>query len=110
MLKCGIKRQRTQRQITDEKAEEAVRQQAIQEKLDKFDEVQQKYRSAKEEAENGKGAVIQLQSLINNGQIHLDENGVCQVVDQSVNHSQMSQHSQQQMNSDIDEQSNGFQI
>ena len=43
MLKAGIKRRRTQRQITDEKAEEAIRQQAIEDKLTKFDELQQKY-------------------------------------------------------------------
>ena len=39
MLKAGIKRRRTQRQITDEKAEEAIRQQAIEEKLASIDEL-----------------------------------------------------------------------
>ena len=75
MLKAGIKRRRTQQQIKDQKEEEALRAQAIEEKLAKFEELQQKYKSAKEEADNGKGAVIQLQGLINTGQVHLDENG-----------------------------------
>ena len=53
MLKAGIKRRRTTRQITDEKAEEAVRQMAIQEKLDKFEQMQNELNQAKEDAKNG---------------------------------------------------------
>ena len=53
MLKAGIKRRRTTRQITDEKAEEALRQQAIEDKLARFEELQRKYDAAKEEAANG---------------------------------------------------------
>ena len=37
MLKAGTKRRRTTRQITDEKAEEAMRKREIEEKLAKFD-------------------------------------------------------------------------
>ena len=37
MLKAGIKRRRTAQQIKDQKEEEAVRQQAIEEKLARFE-------------------------------------------------------------------------
>ena len=64
MLKAGIKRRRTQRQITDEKAEEAIRAQTIEEKLAAFDNLEKKLKEARAEAENGKGAVFQLQNLL----------------------------------------------
>ena len=72
MLKAGVKRRRTQRQITDEKAEEALRQQAIDDKLAAFDALQQQLREAREQADNGKGAIFQLQNLHNNGQAQMD--------------------------------------
>ena len=64
MLKAGIKRRRTLRQITDEKAEEALRQQAIEEKIAKFDQLQQKYEEAKQEAETNKMATKILRDAI----------------------------------------------
>ena len=84
MLKAGIKRRRTTRQITDEKAEEALRQQAIEDKLAQFDKLQEKYQKAKQEADNGKGALFQLQNLLNKGEAELDEEGNVKIVPQSV--------------------------
>ena len=110
MLKAGIKRRRTQRQITDEKAEEAVRQQAIEEKLAKFDQLQEKSNEVKQEAENGKSATIILHNMINNGEAELDKNGNVRVKPQFLDQSEMSQHSQQQEMQSMGEQSNGFNI
>ena len=39
MLKVGIKRRRTAQEIKDQKEEEAIRQQAIEDKLARFDEL-----------------------------------------------------------------------
>ena len=43
MLKAGSKRRRTTRQIADQKEEEALKKQAIEDKLARFEELQQKY-------------------------------------------------------------------
>ena len=75
MLKAGIKRRRTQRQITDEKAEEALRQQSIEEKLAKFDELNKKYEEAKKEAETNNQARAILSNFIENGEAQVDNNG-----------------------------------
>ena len=95
MLKAGTKRRRTTRQITDEKAEEELKQRAIEEKLAKYDELMQKYKAAKDEAENGKGATIILSNLINEGKAEMDADGNVQVKPQIIENSDMSQNSQQ---------------
>ena len=110
MLKAGVKRRRTQRQITDEKAEEALRQQAIDDKLAEFETLQQQLREAREQADNGKGAIFQLQNLLNNGQAQMDQNGNVQVIPQSVDNSEMSQRSQQIEMEDNGNPPSGFQI
>ena len=46
--------------------------------------------------------------MFDNGQVQMDNNGNVQVVPQSVEQSEMSQHSQQQMMNQDDEASNGF--
>ena len=69
MLKAGVKRRRTLRQITDEKAEEALRQQAIEEKLAKFDKPQKDYQEAKEQAQTNEKARSILATMINNGEL-----------------------------------------
>ena len=58
MLKAGIKRRRTQRQITDEKAEQALRQQAIDDKLARFEELQEKYNKAIKDAEQNQSCLL----------------------------------------------------
>ena len=110
MLKSGIKRRRTTRQITDEKAEEAVRARAIEEKIASFDELQRKYNQAKQEAENGKGATIILSNMINEGKAEMDQHGNFNLKPQIINQSEMSQSSQQQHQQEMMEESNGFQI
>ena len=98
MLKAGIKRRRTTRQITDEKAEEAVRARAIEEKLAQFDELQAKYKAAQQEADQGKNATLILTNMINKGEAEVDENGSVQVKPQIIDQSEMSQSSQQPAN------------
>ena len=41
MLKAGIKRRRTQQQIKDQKEEEALRNQSVEDKLARFDQLHQ---------------------------------------------------------------------
>ena len=110
MLKAGIKRRRTTRQITDEKAEAAVRQMAIEEKLAKFDQLQQDLKAAKEEAEVGKNATQILTGMLEKGEVEQDENGYIQVKPQAIDQSNMSQSSQQQQQQDMLNGSNSFQI
>ena len=110
MLKAGIKRRRTQRQITDERAEEILKQQAIEDKLAKFEELQSQLAEAKKEAENGKAATNILTDMINNGQAQVDENGNVSVMSQVVGESEMSQSSQQPHQKQQNENSQGFQI
>ena len=110
MLKAGIKRRRTQRQITDEKAEEAIRQQAIDKKLAKFDELQQKYQQVQQEAEGGKNAAIILNNMLQKGEIEMDQNGNVRVISQQVEQSENSHHSQQVEMQENIESSSQFQI
>ena len=108
MLKAGIKRRRTQRQITDEKAEEAVRQLAIEEKLAKYDELQNKYNQAKQEAENGKGATQILHNMIQKGQAEVDQNGNVHVKQHVIDQSEVSQNSQMGNQEEMIENSSHF--
>ena len=108
MLKAGIKRRRTQRQITDKKAEEAVRQMAIEEKLAKFDELENKVKQAEQEAGNNKVAANILSEMINKGLAFVDENGNVEVRPQIIDQSQMSQDQQQQNLQQQQEDSQSF--
>ena len=110
MLKSGTKRRRTIRQITDEKAEEALRQQAIEDKLANYEKIQQELNEAKQEANNGKAATIILEGMINRGEAELDDNGNVNVKPQIIDSNQVSEQSQQQENSEMIQSSNGFQI
>ena len=110
MLKAGIKRRRTQRQITDEKAEEAVRQQSIDAKLAQFDQLQEQFKAMKEEAERGKNATIILSDLIENGQAEMDGNGGVRVKPQVIVQDGASQQSQQRNHEGMIEDSNSFQV
>ena len=110
MLKAGTKRRRTVKQIKDQKEEEALRQQSIEEKLVLFEQLQQKYNEAQQEAETGKRATQILGDMINKGEAEMDENGGVRVKPQQIDGSQMSQHSQQQQMQDMSQASNDFQI
>ena len=108
MLKAGIKRRRTTQQIKDQKEEEALRQQAIEEKLSKFDEMMQKFSAVKEEADNGKAAAKILAEMWEKGDVVQDEEGKVVVKPQIIDQSEMSQVSQQQMQEDMIESSINF--
>ena len=110
MLKSGIKRRRTQRQITDEKAEEALRQMAIEEKLAKLEKIQDELKAAQEEASQGKAATNILTQMIETGQAQMDENGNVQVVPQIINQSEMDQSSQQPAMNHNNGEGSSFQI
>ena len=56
MLKAGVKRRRTTQEINDQKEEEEIRQRSIEEKLARFEKLQQELNQARAEAENGKNA------------------------------------------------------
>lgn len=110
MLKAGIKRRRTQRQITDEKAEEAVRNQAIEDKLNQFDRLQEQFKAMKEEADRGKNATIILSDLIENGEAEMDGNGGVRVKPQVIIQDGASQQSQQRNHEGMIEDSNSFKV
>ena len=110
MLKAGIKRRRTQQQIKDQKAEEEVRQQAIEEKLAKFEKLQQDYEQVKQEAQTNEQARNILANMIDSGQAQVDQNGNVQVIPQSAPQSEMSQNSQQHQMEEPIENSSQFQI
>ena len=80
MLKAGIKRRRTTRQIADQKAEEELRQQAIEEKLAKFDKLQQDYNEVKQQAQTNEQARNILSNMIHNGEAEVDQNGNVRVI------------------------------
>ena len=67
MLKAGIKRRRTQQQIKDQKQEESLRAQAVEEKLAKFEQLMEEFKVAKQEANAGKHAASILSNMIENG-------------------------------------------
>ena len=50
-----------------------------QEKIDKYDQLQQKYQQAKSDAEDGKGATIALNQMIKRGLCQVDNNGNVQL-------------------------------
>ena len=52
MLKAGSKRRRTTEQIKAQKEEEEIRKQAIEDKIARFDELQQKYEQMENAAKN----------------------------------------------------------
>lgn len=95
MLKAGIKRRRTTRQIDDEKAEAIIRQREIDEKLAKIDKIQEQLKAAQEEAAQHKAATEILTQMHQRGEVQMDENGNVQVIPQVIDGSQMSQSSQQ---------------
>ena len=110
MLKSGQKRRRTQRQITDEKAEEVLRQRAIEDKLASIEKLQQELKEAKEEASQGKAATTILTQMLEKGEAQMDQNGNISVNSQMANQNQISEHSQSQQESQMNEDSQLFNI
>ena len=93
MLKAGVKRRRTTQEINDQKEEEEIRQQSIEEKLARFEKLQQELNQARAEAENGKNATNILTEFINNGDLLQDQHGNVIAKPQINDQSDRSQHS-----------------
>ena len=108
MLKAGIKRRRTTRQITDELAEEELRQKAIKEKIEKYDELQQKYNLAQQEAATNKNSTTILQNMIDKGFAEIDQSGNVHVKNHVIDQSEMSQNTQQRQIEESIEESSKF--
>ena len=75
MLRCGQKRRRTKAEITEEKEEADLKQQAIEEKLEKYDALMQAHNEAKQQAQSNQAASDILKDLASKKKIHISKEG-----------------------------------
>ena len=74
-MKVGSKRRRTKQEIRDQKEESMVKQQAIEDKLAKFDQMKRELEQAKQIAEENAEASEIVQGMIDQGFVEKAEDG-----------------------------------
>ena len=75
MLRCGQKRRRTKTEIHEEKEEARLKQDAIEEKLARFDELLAKNEELERDVIQHQGASMILGDLESKGKIHIAKSG-----------------------------------
>ena len=89
LLKIGAKRRRTKHEIQEEKDEELAKEQAIQEKLSMFEQMQQKITQLEESQVSNSNASTILRDLMNTGDIVQDGQGNLVVSELKYSHNDM---------------------
>ena len=77
-MKVGSKRRRTKQEILDQKSEALIKQQAIEEKLAKYDQLQQELQEAKQKAEANSNAREIVNEMLEQGYVEVNDDGQLQ--------------------------------
>jgi hypothetical protein len=85
LLKAGIKRRRTKEEILDQKQEEELRQQQIQQNLQHMEQLQQKCQQLEEQVKVTEPSDKILREFVAKGVLVVDENNVIHVAENPPN-------------------------
>jgi hypothetical protein len=75
LLKVNVKRRRSKLEIEEERQLAILKQQEIEEKLAQQSEMQQRINEMQQMAQKGQEAVNFIESLVQRGVLHRDQNG-----------------------------------